>query len=333
MEAPGVVAAVPANRFAPRESGKVWLAIIHATRGKGTQASQARATINWFRDGRAFPDGSSHGSWGSSASGVVADDGHITRFHAGSPLLWRSTWAAGFGGLGPKFEWGADAVGVSLEHAQSVHLEDYTEAQYRGSARYWAWVRALQREAGQEPIPLVRVASWNQKKGAPIPRGFLGHEDLENGRKLKKSDPGGKFDYDRLFAAIREAERDARITATATGVPVAAFTPDPGPAGHVLLERRVSALETAMAENTKARESLTRELAAWRDRVHGQRQAHERRGQLAVMCPRCGGHLFPQPTAHEGPWCIKCGEITERRAPTTEEQQPKRKRLPRDTML
>ena len=52
-----------------------------------------------------------------------------------------------------------------------------------------------------------------------------------------------------------------------------------------------------------------------------------------MMCPRCGGHLFPQPTAHEGPWCIKCGEITERRAPTTEEQQPKRKLLPRGTML
>ena len=262
MEAPGVVAAVPANRFAPRESGKVWLAIIHATRGKGTQASQARATINWFSDGRPFPDGSSHGSWGSSASGVVADNGNITRFHSGSPLLWRSTWAAGFGGLGPKFEWGADAVGVSLEHAQSVHLEDYTEAQYRGSARYWAWVRALQREAGQEPIPLVRVASWNQKKGAPIPRGFLGHQDLENGRKLKKSDPGGKFDYDRLFAAIREAERGADSPAKAPVAPVARPRAEGGGIAHDDLLRRLSALEAAVEASTRERAAILDRLQA-----------------------------------------------------------------------
>ena len=187
MEAPGVVAPVPPNRFARRIPAKVHLAIIHATRGKGTQATQARSTINWFSDGRAFPDGSSHGAWGSSAAAVVADNGNITRFHSGSPLEWRSTWAAGYGGLGPRFEWGADVVGVSLEHAQSVHLEDYTDDQYRGSARYWAWVRALQREAGDKPIPLFRIKGWDQKKGKPIPRGFLGHEDLKNGVKLGKA--------------------------------------------------------------------------------------------------------------------------------------------------
>ena len=69
---------------------------------------------------------------------------------------------------------------------------------------------------GIDPIPPVWIDRWDQVRGAPIPRGHIGHENLANGRKLGKSDPGHLFPRDTLMASLvgetaRAADRLADV--------------------------------------------------------------------------------------------------------------------------
>ncbi len=248
IAAPGAVRTLPSNRTAKRTLPLAMI-IKHSTRGQGAQGAQAGATINWFSDSRAFPRGSSHGSWGSSALAVIGVDPNeplLTRFHSGSVLDVRPTWAAGYGGLGPRLEYGADELGASIEYAQSASQEPYRPEQYVAGGTWCAWIRADQRARGQDPVPLVRLGRWRQLRGQPIPRGFLGHEDTQNGVKLGKTDPGPLFDYDRLFAAVRGAERGAAEDVARGRVPAEAAAAA-GSAEAAALAARVAALERVNA--------------------------------------------------------------------------------------
>ncbi len=64
-------------------------------------------------------------------------------------------------------------------------------------------------EAGGQSIPPVRLPSWSQKRTEDIPRGYVGHEDLANGVRLGKSDPGPQWDWDHFLSRVRHWESGA----------------------------------------------------------------------------------------------------------------------------
>lgn len=190
---------------------------IHATRGPTTLETQVAATENWFANQK------DRGGWGSSADFVVGPDsrvGHeIVIVQFGNWLRTFGSWSAGYGGGGAPTEYGAAEVGVAIEVAQPPKWDEIRQRWVGGDSDApfaqetvdaVAWLcRHINREleeAGGSAIPTTRLASWDQKRSAPIPRGYIGHEDLANGMRLGKTDPGQMWDWPVFLREVGDIE-------------------------------------------------------------------------------------------------------------------------------
>lgn len=152
---------------------RLW--ILHATRGHTSLNLQDDATLNWFRNA---PD---RGGWGSTADVLIsADDDLIWEF--GDIFREHSAWSAGYGGLGPSYEYGADEWAISIELAQTDQHEPFSEKVIDKLAWY---IRERSRDFKLD-IPAVHVTSWDQRRNGEVPTGFIGHDETANGRKTGK---------------------------------------------------------------------------------------------------------------------------------------------------
>lgn len=209
---------------------------IHATRGASPMRTQIQRTVSYFANNRAWPDGNNHGSWGGSADLLVGPDdaGEIQIIQFGNWLSTFSSWSAGFGGRGPSYEYGAAEVGVAIELSQPPRLAG---GRYQGGdsdvpftdetmdALVWLCehINSTLEAAGHQPILAQRIPRWDQQLGEPIPLGYIGHEDLANGLRGGKTDPGMMFDWPWFMAKMSA-----------------------GPAGQVVMSPRPDRLEVAM---------------------------------------------------------------------------------------
>lgn len=168
----------------------LWL--LHATRGHTSLALQDDATLNWFCNA---PD---KGGWGSTADVLIsADDDLIWEF--GDIFREHSAWSAGYGGLGPSYEYGADEWAISIELAQTDQHEPFSEKVIDKLAWY---IRERSRDFKLD-IPAVHVTSWDQRRNGSVPTGFIGHDETANGRKTGKSDPGKQFPWEDFLRRVK----------------------------------------------------------------------------------------------------------------------------------
>ena len=169
------------------------LIIIHATRGHTTLDLQDEATINWFR---TSPN---RGGWGVTADALASSDGELWEF--GDIVATHSAWSAGYGSRGSAHEWGADERAISFELAQPAYNVGEQPPMFApATLEAAAWMCRQWCDAFD--IPIKRVPYWSQSRELPVPRGFIGHEDLENGRKTGKHDPGPAFPWDDFLAMV-----------------------------------------------------------------------------------------------------------------------------------
>jgi hypothetical protein len=173
------------------------LIIVHATRGANTQAAQYSATRNWFNSdanrGRN-PDGSP-ADWGGSAHLVIGHDGRLCRFIDDAHT---AHYSAGFGSKPAPLGWSADDWGLSMELAQSDKQEPFTHATLERAALQAAiWCQVFD-------IPAVHLGHIQQDAPGPGAFGIVGHDELENGRKLGKTDPGALFPWPQFIARVQD---------------------------------------------------------------------------------------------------------------------------------
>jgi len=176
---------------------------IHATRGPVPMDRQVQATENWFADGRETPDGNDHGTWGSSADFVIGPDhragGETVIVRFGDWLQTFSSWSAGLGEAGTI---GAATVGVAIELAQPLQQHPFTEETIDGLVWLCEHINDQLEQAGVGRVPAQRIDSWDQNAANGVPRGYIGHEDLANGKKLTKTDPGSLFPWADLINRV-----------------------------------------------------------------------------------------------------------------------------------
>ncbi len=189
---------------------------IHSTRGPIDTNKQLQATVNWFASvGNTLgSDGKTKG-WGSSADFVVGRDSRID----GNPVVvvqfgdWINTyssWSAGWGGSW-RTQHGASKYGVAIEVAQRNRDDEFDPEVIVAVADLCDYIDKTLKSEGHEGIPTERIFSWDQERSVPIPRGYIGHEDLANGRKLGKSDPGTEWNWDDFLDLVsnkNEREND-----------------------------------------------------------------------------------------------------------------------------
>lgn len=192
------------RRGRPGGVGEIHQFQIHATRGPTTMERQVAATENWFANG---PD---RGGWGSSADFVVGPDyrvgGRMAIVQFGN--WWRTfgSWSAGYGSRGASVEYGAAEVGIAIELAQPDAATPFTPETIQALAWLCGTLNEQIVSRGGTAIPPKHLDTWDQRRDRPVPRGYIGHDELENGRKLGKSDPGDLFPWAQL-GALLEPER------------------------------------------------------------------------------------------------------------------------------
>ncbi len=203
----------------PRPRGAADIAQIqwHATRGATSMDRQVAATENWFAN-----PANDRGGWGGSADFVVGPDlrkgGRIEIVQFGRWWESYSSWSAGFGAPGTI---PAAIHGVAIEVAQpmgrdrlgnftddvNANFDDFTPETVEACIWLANHINEKLQSLGRAPIPSVRIPSWDQSPGRPIPRGHIGHDDLANGQRLGKSDPGFLFPWQRLLDGIAATVR------------------------------------------------------------------------------------------------------------------------------
>lgn len=200
----------------------------HATRGVASHYRQVEATENWFAN-----PANDLGGWGGSADFVVGPDwrigGAIAIVQFGDWINTFSSWSAGAGGTGTLY---AAECGVAIEVAQSAALEAFSPETIEACAWLVGVINETLRGAGQPEIPPVHIPRWDQLPAEPIPRGHIGHDELANGRKLWKTDPGPLFPWGELLSRLQPVDRFQQgrremydgIRRDAPGVPVGEFT-------------------------------------------------------------------------------------------------------------
>ena len=194
---------------------------IHATRGPVPMDRQVMATENWFS---GQPD---RGGWGSSADFVVGPDervgGEVVIVSFGDYLRTFSSWSAGYGSFGAAQEWGAAEVGVAIEVAQPDNETSFTAETVAAVVWLCEQINLGISGAGGDPIPAAHITHWDQRRDTPVPRGYIGHDELANGVRLGKTDPGKMWDWPGFLALLTPepldelyAARDALQRAIAT---------------------------------------------------------------------------------------------------------------------
>jgi N-acetyl-anhydromuramyl-L-alanine amidase AmpD len=177
---------------------------IHATRGATAMDLQVQATEGWFAQ---QPD---RGGWGGSADFVVGPDrraaGEIVIVQFGDWRRTFSSWSAGYGGSGAATEYGAAEVGVAIEVAQPDNSTPFTPATVEAVAWLCAQISNALEDEGVSRIPRRHIAHWSQRRAETVPRGYIGHDELANGIKLVKSDPGRLWDWSAFLGAVGRHE-------------------------------------------------------------------------------------------------------------------------------
>lgn len=183
---------------------------LHATRGPTTLERQVAATENWFSNPAPFPQGNDHGSWGSAADFLLGPDyrsgGGIVIVQFGNWLKGFGSWSAGFGARGTAVEYGAAEFGVAIEIAQAPRQEHgkympgdsdqpFSDELVIAVAWLCEHINDELDKVGVQRVPPVHINGWSQQLSDGIPRGYIGHEELANGRKGGKSDPGRMWDW------------------------------------------------------------------------------------------------------------------------------------------
>lgn len=176
---------------------------LHATRGAADLDAQVMATEHWF----ASP-ANDRGTWGASADFVIGPDirenGEIVIVRFGDWIETFSSWSAGFGVRGAGTI-GAATRGVAIEIAQPDNETDFTDETIEGLVWLCERINEELIARGGTAVPPVHIASWDQRAGAAVPRGYIGHDELANGVALGKSDPGDRFPWEDFIARLREA--------------------------------------------------------------------------------------------------------------------------------
>lgn len=181
----------PAHTRRLRSRGKPRLWLIHATRGHTTLELQDDATLNHFTYAE------DKGGWGSTADVLIsADDDFIYEF--GDIMREHSSWSAGYGALGSRYEYGADEWTISIELAQTHKAEPFTA--HVIDKLVW-YVQKRSKDFDLD-IPAVHITEWSQRTISPVPTGFIGHDETANGRKTGKSDPGVQFPWDEFLRRV-----------------------------------------------------------------------------------------------------------------------------------
>lgn len=177
---------------APRPAGMTpRIIIIHATRGSNTQALQYQATKGWFQ---STSNGSAAQGWGGCATVVIGSNGELCRFMNEASEVPR--YSAGYGSNLPPQGWCADDWGLSMELAQSDKQEAFAAATIDRAAMQAAlWCQTYN-------ISPVHLGTTDQRGASPASTGIVGHDELENGRKLGKSDPGAQFPWPAFMAKV-----------------------------------------------------------------------------------------------------------------------------------
>lgn len=183
---PDQTAPILPRLVAPRPNGMhPMLIIVHATRGPAAQALQYQATVGWFNN---------PANQGGAATLVISHLGQLCRFMDDDHI---PQYSAGFGAYGYPRGWSADDWGLSMELAQSDKQEPFADATIERAAMQaaeWCLIHG---------ISPVHLGSISQVGPAPTVSGIIGHDELENGRKLGKSDPGRQFPWDDFIARVR----------------------------------------------------------------------------------------------------------------------------------
>ncbi len=219
----------------------------HATRGAATMDRQVAATENWMSDPR-----NNNGGWGASADFVVGpdyrSDGEVKIVQLGDPFTSYSTWSAGYGADGTH---PAARYGIAIEVAQPAGLrngiyvgdpdaefEPFRDDVIDACAALARYLNGELVKRGIAPIPTVHLTGWDQSLSRPVPAGHIGHDELANGWKLGKHDPGALFPWDRLLTLIGPV-------GTETPAPAPPPPPQPAPGGPDLdaLREQIGALE------------------------------------------------------------------------------------------
>jgi len=214
--------------------------VIHATRGQGeTPQAEYEWTLGWF----------GKNPYQVSANAVIGPDGQIAM-----PRDWDLiTHHAG--------ENNATKFGIELAQsaADSARGVPYTDAQYASLG----WL----------------LGQLHQRYGIPIDRSHVvGHEELDQGRRQNKTDPGENFDWGRALqlgaqpqrgVPAQQATQTARVApaapyqdvgGTAPGRPPAG-TPTPATGGSYTVGGRPATREQYDAAVASDRESRDRFLA------------------------------------------------------------------------
>lgn len=199
----------------PRDPAGIRQIQWHATRGAISMDRQVSATESWF----ASP-ANNRGGWGGSADFVVGPDhrqgGRVVIVQFEDPWNSFGSWSAGYGGA---HTLPAAPHGIAIEVAQpagrdrlgnytgaaDANFEQYTDETIDACRWLVGHINAELTTRDVEPVPPVWIDGWDQASGRPIPRGHIGHENLANGKKLGKHDPGHLFPRDALMASLLRA--------------------------------------------------------------------------------------------------------------------------------
>ncbi len=187
---------------------------IHSTRGPTDTDRQLQATVNWFASIENTQNSSGHSKgWGASADFVVGresriDGNPVTIVQFGDWMKTYGSWSAGWGSS-YSTQHGAAKYGVAIEVAQRNLNDEFDPEVMTVVADLCRYIDETLKSKGHDGIPTERILSWDQERSTIIPRGYIGHEDLANGVKLGKSDPGPEWDWEDFFNLVsNETEND-----------------------------------------------------------------------------------------------------------------------------